>query len=201
MKNTFHGIFSMLLFVLAIAVALLTLWQQSPWLGLLYLAICGLSSGGILFTYCGKCSVRLDNCSHVFPGKLTRFLPRRKQGPYSFADIAGTVLLLGLIILFPQYWLLQQITAMALFWLLAGIAISEILLFVCRKCQNSECLMCPNFQKPEVRTTEDGSQRSEDVGNWLFVIGYWTFVFSEYPIINIQCPIIKYSNHGMRHEK
>ena len=144
MKHKFHGVFSLLLFVLALAVALTTLLRQSVWLGLLYLAITGISAYGILFAYCCKCRVRHNNCSHVFPGRLTRFLPQRKQEPYSFWDIAGTALFLGVIILFPQYWLLQETMAMILFWLLVILAVAEILLFVCSRCENKQCLMCPN---------------------------------------------------------
>ena len=146
MKQPFHGVFSLLIFVLALAVALTTIWRHSPWLGLLYCAICSLCSGGILYAYCGKCSVRFDNCSHVFPGKFSRLLPQRKQGPYSFGDIAGTALFLGVIILFPQYWLFKHATALILFWVLAIVAVAEILIFVCSRCENKQCLMCPNKQ-------------------------------------------------------
>lgn len=149
MKHKFHGVFSLLLFVLALAVALTTLWRQSVWLGLLYLAITGFAAYGILFAYCCKCSVRLDNCSHVFPGWFTRLMPQRKQGPYSFGDIAWTVLFLAVMVLFPQYWLLQNLTAMILFWLLAIVALVEILLFVCRKCKNTGCLICPHKVIPQ----------------------------------------------------
>lgn len=149
MRHKFHGVFSLLLFVLAVAAALTTLWRQSPWLGLIYFAICSLCASGILFAYCCKCSVRLDNCSHVFPGRLTRLLPQRRQSPYTFGDIAGTGLGLAMILLFPQYWLLQEVTVMLLFWLLAIVALAEILIFVCRQCENTGCLICPKLQKPE----------------------------------------------------
>ena len=155
MKQPFHGVFSLLIFALALAVALTTLWRHSPWLGLLYCAICSLCSGGILYAYCGKCSVRFDNCSHVFPGKLTRWLPDRKQGPYTFTDIAGTAAGLAAIVLFPQYWLLQTKPAFIIFWLLAITAVAEILARVCRQCQNTQCLMCPN------KTPNLGEQEEE----------------------------------------
>ncbi|MEN8245467.1 MAG: hypothetical protein ABFS43_11275 [Thermodesulfobacteriota bacterium] len=95
MQHKLHGVFSLLLIVLAVTVALTTLWRLSPWLGLVYLAICGFSACSILYAYCAKCSARLDNCSHVFPGKITRLLPQRNQGPYSFGDVAGTAFFLG----------------------------------------------------------------------------------------------------------
>jgi hypothetical protein len=157
MKNTFHGIFSMLLFVLAIVIALISLSNQSFWLALLYLVIIGLCSCGILYAYCAKCVVRLNNCSHVVPGSLTRYFPMRKQDPYTFLDYAGTILSLLVLILFPQYWLLKDLVALLLFWGLAIIATAQILFFVCRQCENEQCLMCPERQR-----TEDGGRKSED---------------------------------------
>jgi hypothetical protein len=149
MQKKFHGVFSLLLFSLAIIVALISLSNQSLWLALLYLVIVGLSSCGILYAYCTKCSVRLDNCSHVIPGSLTRYFPIRNQGPYTFLDYASTILLLLVLVLFPQYWLLTDRVALFLFWILAVIATAEILVFVCRQCENVQCLMCPNLQTPE----------------------------------------------------
>ena len=143
MKHKLHGISSLVLFVMAAAVALINVWVYSPWLGLLYIAICGFCSYGILLAYCAKCIARLDNCSHVFPGRITRLLPKRKQGPYSFGDIAGTALFLGVIVLFPQYWLLGNTAALALFWVLVVTAVAEIFAFVCPRCENRQCLMCP----------------------------------------------------------
>ena len=154
MKPRLHGVFSLPLFGAAIAVALITLWQKSPWTGFLYLSICALSSCGILFAYCAKCKVRLANCSHVFPGKLTRVLPRRKQGPYTIGDVAGTVLFLGLILLFPQYWLLKHVAFLILFWAFVAAAVAEILVFVCPRCENRQCMMCPKGQMPEDRAPE-----------------------------------------------
>jgi hypothetical protein len=148
-KNTFHGVFSLLLFVLAIVVALISLSNRSFWLALLYLVNVGLACYGILYAYCAKCSVRLYDCSHVIPGSLTRYLPIRKQGPYTFLDYAGTILFLLVLVLFPQYWLLTDLAALLLFWVLAVVATAEILVYVCRQCENEKCLMCPNGQRTE----------------------------------------------------
>ena len=154
MKQTFHGVFSLLVFLLAIVIALISLSNQSFWLALLYLVIVGLCSCGILYAYCAKCSVRLDNCSHLIPGSLTRYFPIRKQGPYTFLDYAGTILCLLVLVLFPQYWLLTDLVALLLFWVLAVIATAEILVYVCRQCENVRCLLCPKLQKPEGRSQD-----------------------------------------------
>lgn len=143
MNNKFHGVFSLILLALAIVAGLVSLWRHSFWLALVYLLVTGLAAGGILYAFCAKCLVRLDNCSHVFPGRLTRHLPRRRQEPYTFGDIGVTMILLAVILLFPQYWLVPDMRSLILFWLPALLAVTEILLFVCRTCENTSCLMCP----------------------------------------------------------
>ncbi len=55
-------------------------------------------------------------------------LPQRKQGPYSFGDITATGLFLVVIVVFPQYWLLQNMTAMILFWLLVIFALVALMI-------------------------------------------------------------------------
>ena len=143
MKNKFHGVFSLILFTLAIIAGLVSLSKHSIWPALAYLLVTGLAAAGILYAYCAKCVARQDNCSHVFPGRLTRHLPQRRQGPYKIRDIGATMFLLVVIVVFPQYWLVQDMKAMILFWLPALLAVTEILLFVCRQCENTSCLMCP----------------------------------------------------------
>jgi len=144
MRNKFHGLFSLTLFATATVVALIALSIHSIQLTVLYLVVIGLSFTGVLYAYCSKCIVRSENCSHVLPGKLTRLLPDRKQGPYTFKDIGGTAAGLAAIVLFPQYWLIQNKPAFIIFWFLVVVAVAEILTRVCRQCQNTRCLMCPN---------------------------------------------------------
>ena len=150
MKNKFHGVFSLLLFTLAIVVALVGLWDRSSLLALLYLIIVGAAAYVILYAFCAKCVVRLNNCSHVFPGRLTRHLPPRKQLPYTFLDYTVTSLCLTVIVLFPQYWLMANMGTLLLFWALVIIAVVEILVFVCPQCKNEQCLMCPGRPSIEI---------------------------------------------------
>jgi hypothetical protein len=157
MKQTIHGIFSLLLFLLAIIVALISLSLQSFWLALLYLVIAGLSACGILYAYCAKCRARHENCSHVIPGSLTSYFPIRKQGPYTFLDYALTILCLLVLVLFPQHWLLADRLALLLFWILVVIATAEILIFVCRHCENERCLMCPKHFVSHLGSDQENS--------------------------------------------
>ena len=143
MKNRFHGVFSLVLIVTAVVVALIFLFTKSFPLGILYLALIIISSGVVLFAYCSKCTCRSTGCSHVFPGKLTRFLPVRKDGPYTSGDIPATSISLLVLFLFPQYWLWQNTELFVLFWVLTLGAVVEIRLFVCKECRNGICMMSP----------------------------------------------------------
>ncbi len=118
MKSNLHGIFSLILVLAAAVMALLYLLSLSPVLGIVYLGIIILANPVVLYAYCAKCLCREDACSHVFPGKLTRLLPARKQGSYKFADYFWTALSLLALFGFPIPWLWQS--KMLFFGLLAA---------------------------------------------------------------------------------
>lgn len=142
MQNKFHGVCSLILILSAVLIALIYLLSQSPVLGLAYLGIMILANPIVLYAYCAKCLCRDDACSHVFPGKLTRLLPSRKQGPYTRMDYFWTSLSLIALFGFPVAWLWQNRLLFFGYWILLGVGLAEILLFVCRTCRNENCLMC-----------------------------------------------------------
>ena len=139
MKNKFHGVFSLFLIILSIIVGLLSVLNESFVMGLWYIAIIFLSPPIILYSFCAKCICRLDSCRHIFPGRLSQLLPPRQQGHYTFWDIFWTSVALLALLLFPQYWLWKNITFFIIFWISCFIALTEILLFVCRGCKNKRC--------------------------------------------------------------
>ena len=143
MKNL-HGIVSLILFKTAVLTALVYLFAISTVAGLIYLALISVAVPSVMFAYCAKCDARDNYCSHLFPGKATRWLPSRKPGPYSLADIFVTAVSLAAIIIFPQFWLWQNKAVLLFFWTLSVMATIEILLRVCPDCRNHNCMMCKN---------------------------------------------------------
>ena len=137
-----HGIVSLILFNTAVLAALVYLFFISTIAGLIYLVLISVAVPSVLFAYCAKCEARDQYCSHVIPGKTTRWLPSRKQGPYTVVDILSTAVSLAAIIIFPQFWLWQNKTLFLFFWALAIMATIEILLRVCPDCRNHNCVMC-----------------------------------------------------------
>ena len=139
MKRYGHGLTSLLLIVVALTVALAVIWRQSVGWGLVYLVLLAGGSGAILFAFCAKCPCRLQGCGHIIPGRLTRMFPTRPQGPYGGLDYLGVIVPLILFIVVPQFWLRYNLSAMLLFWLLLIAGGIDILLHVCRGCDNHRC--------------------------------------------------------------
>jgi hypothetical protein len=148
MQTNSHGIISLCLIFVAIAVALGAIVLKSPLLALIYLAVCAVCFLNILYSYCAKCPCRSKNCSHEILGGLTKFLPKRKEGPYSFVDILSTLISIGAILIIPHLWLVYNIPSLVLFWLLIIVAGLEIVFLVCPDCSNKYCFLCPGKNKP-----------------------------------------------------
>ena len=142
MAGRFHGVFSLILILASAVMALTYMLSKSIGLGIVYLGIIMLANPIVLYSYCAKCICREAACSHVIPGKLTRFLPPRKQGPYTFWDYFGTAISLIVLFGFPQFWLWQSKSMLICFWILLFVGILEIFFFVCRACSNTNCPNC-----------------------------------------------------------
>ena len=142
MVSKFHGVFSLLLILASVVIAVVFMLSNFIGWGLVYLGIMVLANPIALYSYCAKCLCREDACSHIIPGKLTRLLPVRREGPYSFGDYFATALSLVALLGFPQIWLWRSKGLFVLFWILVTIGLVEILLFVCRTCRNANCPNC-----------------------------------------------------------
>jgi hypothetical protein len=142
MNRQTYGFLSLLLILAAVLTATFAIYQFSFFWTLLYLVGLMLSSLVIIFSFCTKCPSRKD-CSHIIPGKLICFFPRRPEGSYTLRDKAGVAVPLVFLIVYPQYWLLIQPAYFVLFAGLCLGAAAIIQFFVCKGCTNS---FCPFFQ-------------------------------------------------------
>lgn len=144
MNREIHGILSLLILAAAVVTAAFAILQSSVIWTVIYLTGILLSGLVVIYSFCTKCPCRKNGCGHVIPGKLTRFFPRREEGPYTFADKTGVVVPIVFMIVFPQYWLLSLPMYSLLFAALCLIAAADIQFFVCRECANCSC---PFFQE------------------------------------------------------
>jgi len=142
MRNRFHGVFSLILFSVAIVIGFFAILNDSFTSGVVYVGLVAISVLIILYAYCVKCEIREDSCRHVIPGKIASMMPRRASGRYTFLDYGGVALPLVVILGFPQIWLAGHRTLLFLFWVLVVLGLVEILIFVCCGCGNRKCPIC-----------------------------------------------------------
>lgn len=137
MASRFHGVFSLTLFSVAVAVGFFSMAAESMTAALIYLLVVVFSALVITYSFCTKCCQK-ESCGHVFPGLLARRMPMR-GGKYTHSDILGVVLPAAAILLMPQTWLLKNFFQFTFFWLLVAVAGAEVNFFVCRSCSNRAC--------------------------------------------------------------
>lgn len=135
----YHGIASLLLIVVAILVGALKIFWVSPVWSMIYLGISLISAAVIIFSFCSKCPCRVTACGHVFPGKLTKYLPKREESPYETRDLVGVIVPIIILFIFPQPWLIQDFMLLSVFWGLILVALIDISLCVCKGCTNNYC--------------------------------------------------------------
>lgn len=145
--NRFHGMCSLILIAISIAIGVIAIWFVSIVPAMIYMALTIAAFGCVLYFYCLKCTCRLDSCGHVLPGKLTTLFPPRPPGKYSAFDMAATSVAMVVIVLFPQYWLWKYKPLFFIFWTLLVIGVIDILFYVCKDCDNELCLICPKFKR------------------------------------------------------
>lgn len=142
MKDKLHGIISLVLCFLSFMVGIVGIAKYSGINSMSYIGIILLGMTTVIYSYCCKCVCRLSNCGHFLPGKVTKMLPKRKQGKYNLIDYVGVMIPLLIIVLYPQIWLIKNAFLLVLFWLLLIAAVIEILSCVCTKCDNTRCALC-----------------------------------------------------------
>lgn len=144
MKRQQHGILSLILFFMAVGIGAISIAPSSSLMAITYMLISAISFVLIVYSYCSKCSCRKHTCGHVLPGIITRFLPHRIEAGYTIMDYIGVALPLSFIVLFPQYWLNDNSLLIVSFWSLVLVAAVDILLKVCKGCENENCRLRKN---------------------------------------------------------
>ena len=137
----FNGITSLLFFGMSVLIGLYILRTNSVNLAILYIVIMLATAIMIPYVYCTKCPCRKTNCAHVLPGLITRFMPDRDSESYTVIDWAIVMILLGLLILLPQFWLYKNILLFSIFWILSITAVLQIQFFICKTCDNKKCIL------------------------------------------------------------
>lgn len=143
----FHGLLTLAFLVLALLVGLAGIASKDALAAVLYglMIIAGVPA--IVYLFCGKCVCRGERCLMVFPGRLSMLLPPRKTDAYTRADFAGILGTLVLLAAYPLYWLWQAKPLLVIFAVLGMAAHAEVLLVVCKACENCSCPVNRWFRK------------------------------------------------------
>lgn len=138
MKTNFHGLSSLVLFGAAIIIAHIALFLISIGIGFAYMVLCVFASIAIIALFCGKCADR-EQCGHIIPGKLAKYLKTRPGGPYTLAELVITGLAFLMLAGFPQIWLWRFSGLFVLYWVLNIVALVQVRTVMCRVCGNQHC--------------------------------------------------------------
>ena len=136
-KTQFYGVTSLMLVGIAIVLGVVAIFQASLWMGIGYLLLCGVASTVVIYAYCAKCPSKA-RCAHVLPGKAALVF-QRKPGPYSTVETLSLVTALLLLLGLPQLVLWKNPILLVTFWVLCGIAVTQIRSVVCLACRNVYC--------------------------------------------------------------
>lgn len=94
----------------------------------------------VIYFYCAKCTAR-KVCSHVLPGYLTRFFPRRTIGPYSRTDVFAMAAAFIVTTIFPLYWLAGNLPLLLVYCAILVVAVVDLRARVCGDCKNVFCVL------------------------------------------------------------
>jgi hypothetical protein len=134
-----HGVLTLLLLLLALLTGLVGIALVAVLPAVLYALIIAAGLPLVIYLFCGKCVCRGERCLMVYPGRLSMRLPDRRGEAYTTGDAAGIIGTLVLLAVFPLYWLWQATPLFVLFVVLALAAHAEVMLVVCRACENCRC--------------------------------------------------------------
>ncbi len=137
MTKRFHGVTSIGFAAIGVAIAAVAMFRTSWVLGVVYLAICALAAGGIVYAYCAKCPCKA-HCIHAWPGKAALAFDRQ-PGPYTPVELVVLVLALLALIGLPQFWLWRYTGSFIVYWLLNAVALVQVRIAVCPSCENVYC--------------------------------------------------------------
>lgn len=121
--------------------------------GVLYVVLIALSFILVAYSWCAKCPCRLRSCTHIWLGRLTKVLPQREPGPYTFWDSIGAFVYITGLHLLPQPKLWQNKALFVLFWVLALATFLVGPLYACKLCEHRHCPMNRKEKVSDATTT------------------------------------------------
>ncbi len=143
-----HGLIAVVMLFAAFLAGGYVVFRDSMVFGVIYAAVIAVFFIVIPAVYCEKCPCR-DKCMHAILGPISKFIrPHPDKSYYTAMDVVLTLAIAAAAVVFPQLWLLKDIPLLIFYWAAVGLAAGEVLLFVCRGCENEKCPMKNILGKP-----------------------------------------------------
>ncbi|MBN2102508.1 hypothetical protein JW835_00540 [bacterium] len=146
MMKKFYGLLSLIIMFNAVFLASIHIFRINRWWSLIDLFLLGAAAILIVRFFCTKCPVKKE-CAHVIPGWIARYFKNRQPTHYTRIERVITFFSMGIILLFPQYWLIKNIFTLACFWILTFIGFFLISKNICGCCDNLNCPLRRSEQK------------------------------------------------------
>jgi hypothetical protein len=151
-KLHLHGISSIVLFIVALTIAVISVIMHSILAGLVGISLIIVGFAAITVFYCSKCRCR-NHCNHLIPGRISRLLSESNIHQYHMTDLIKGLSPMAIAVIFHQFWLVKHTVLLTGFWITFTVAGLEAWLFECPHCKNYKCMLCRNktiiFQNEE----------------------------------------------------
>ena len=124
-------------------IAIYAIYLQSLTWALIYIGVV-IFGIVVLFGYClcSHCPYPHHHSDCLFPpfGQLFHKIYGFKAQPLTIIDKIGVwVIMVGITIIMPQYWLFKDYTLLAIFWIVCIPTFAGFLLYTCRRCRFYAC--------------------------------------------------------------
>lgn len=100
--------------------------------------------GGLLVVYrflCVYCPYPYHFSDCLFmPPKMVSALAKEREGECGAGDMAGTTIVMLILIVFPQYWLLKHTGMAVAFWAIAIFFAIAFPAIYCNRCRHKRCM-------------------------------------------------------------
>ncbi len=129
-------------FVAMILIAFIAILMHSVSAAVVYL-VCGMI-GGMLVIYrflCVFCPYPYHFSDCLFmPYWMISAVAKEREGEPGAADMAGFTIVAMILIVFPQYWLLQHVGLAVAFWVITIFFAVAFPMIYCNRCRHQRCM-------------------------------------------------------------
>ncbi len=109
--------------------------------GLIYTGFVLLGLGFILlYCLCSHCPYPYEYSDCLFlPFNLIKKLYKFRSEKMSLLDKIGFLIVMGGLVIIPQYWLLMNVTVLIIFWIFCLPTLVRLLFCLCKRCRHFDC--------------------------------------------------------------